>query len=199
MFANDQYGDCVIAGRAHQTLRFEAFEQNKVLDIKDKDVTREYFRESGGFDAGLVMLDSLNAWHNRGWRLGCCLSKPYKIYAFAQVNPKDSEMVRAATYLLSGVQTGILLPLSAQDQTGPDKVWDVGGPAGEWGGHCVFIEGYNDVGPIGITWSFRQQMTWRFFNFYVDECYGIIDDRDSWVTDSPLDIERLSQWLTEVS
>ena len=38
MFANDSVGDCVIAGRAHQTLRFEAFEQGKVITIKDKDV-----------------------------------------------------------------------------------------------------------------------------------------------------------------
>jgi hypothetical protein len=30
MFANDYHGDCVIAGRAHQTLRFEDKEQNKM-------------------------------------------------------------------------------------------------------------------------------------------------------------------------
>src|SRR5206468_7523559 len=46
MFANDTYGDCVIAGRAHQTLRFELIEQGKVLKIKDSDVTSEYFKES---------------------------------------------------------------------------------------------------------------------------------------------------------
>jgi hypothetical protein len=141
MFANDYLGDCVIAGRAHQTLRFEAFEQNKVIVIRDKDVTREYFLESGGIDSGLVMLDAMNAWRQRGWRIGCCLSRPYKVYAFAQVNPKEVDMLQAAIYLLSGIQTGILLPLSAQNQTGPDGVWDVGGPAGEWGGHAVFIEG----------------------------------------------------------
>ncbi len=29
MFANDTYGDCVIAGRAHQTLRFELIEAGR--------------------------------------------------------------------------------------------------------------------------------------------------------------------------
>jgi hypothetical protein len=65
MFANDQYGDCVMAGRAHQTLRFELAEQKKVIAISDEDVTREYFQETGVADSGLVVLDSLgvaNQW-----------------------------------------------------------------------------------------------------------------------------------------
>ena len=38
MFGNDRYGDCVMAGRAHQTLRFELIEQRKKLQITDKEV-----------------------------------------------------------------------------------------------------------------------------------------------------------------
>src|ERR1700740_927818 len=48
MFANDTYGCCVIAGRAHQTLRFEDIEQGSVLMITDAEVKREYFHETGG-------------------------------------------------------------------------------------------------------------------------------------------------------
>src|SRR6266566_1193179 len=40
VFANDRVGDCVIAGRAHQTLRFELVEQCKVLRITDGEVVR---------------------------------------------------------------------------------------------------------------------------------------------------------------
>ena len=54
MFANDHLGDCVIAGRAHQTLRFEDVEQKKVISISDDDVTKEYFSESGGKDLSLI-------------------------------------------------------------------------------------------------------------------------------------------------
>src|SRR5436305_15111308 len=36
MFGNDQYGDCVIASRANQTLRFEWAEQKKILPITNK-------------------------------------------------------------------------------------------------------------------------------------------------------------------
>ena len=50
IFGNDVHGDCVIAGRAHQTLRFEDIEQGSVLMISDKDVLKEYFKETGGPD-----------------------------------------------------------------------------------------------------------------------------------------------------
>jgi hypothetical protein len=53
MFGNDTIGDCVIAGRAHQTLRFEDIEPGSVLEaeslmITDKDVLKEYYKETGG-------------------------------------------------------------------------------------------------------------------------------------------------------
>ena len=50
MFGNDVHGDCVIAGRAHQTLRFEDIEQGSVLMINDQDVLKEYYTETGGPD-----------------------------------------------------------------------------------------------------------------------------------------------------
>src|SRR4030095_5696937 len=56
VFANDRYGDCVIAGRAHQTLRFELIEQKTIIDITDEDVIKEYFLETGGGDAGPMRL-----------------------------------------------------------------------------------------------------------------------------------------------
>jgi hypothetical protein len=72
MFGNDVYGDCVIAGRAHQTLRFEVVEQRKVIGMTEKDVLREYWKEEGGsgpnYDQGLVVLDSLNLWRKNGWK-----------------------------------------------------------------------------------------------------------------------------------
>ena len=58
VFANDRLGDCVIAGRAHQTLRFELVEQQKVIRITDGEVVREYLLETGGADSGLIVLDS---------------------------------------------------------------------------------------------------------------------------------------------
>jgi hypothetical protein len=83
MFANDTYGDCVIAGRAHQTLRFEDIEQGSLMMISDRDVLKEYLRETGGVDSGRVVLDSLSEWRHRGWKVG---RRSYKIKAYAEVN-----------------------------------------------------------------------------------------------------------------
>jgi len=44
MFANDVHGDCVMAARAHVTLRFEDIEQGSILMITDQDVLKEYFK-----------------------------------------------------------------------------------------------------------------------------------------------------------
>ena len=35
----------------------------------DQDVLTEYFKETGGPDHGLVILDSLNEWRQLGWRV----------------------------------------------------------------------------------------------------------------------------------
>src|SRR5262245_37969625 len=107
MFGNDVHGDCVIAGRAHQTLRFEDIEQGSVLMITDKEVLKEYFTETGGPDTGLVVLDSLNKWRHSGWKVG---KHTYKIRAFAEVNFRRHDEVRQAIFADVGVGLGVQLP-----------------------------------------------------------------------------------------
>ena len=185
MFANDNFGDCVIAGRAHQTLRFEKREQGRLLAIHDAAVLREYFSQTGGPDSGLVVLDSLNLWRKRGWKVG---RKLYNIAAFAAVDstdPANTYNVKAAIHLLTGAGLGISLPMSANTQLRAGQVWDVvAGPSSEpnsWGGHYVWACGYDAAGVTVVTWGQKQKMTWAFFFKYCDECYGVIDDIDTWL------------------
>lgn len=195
MYKNDIYGDCVIAGRAHMTLRFENYEQDILIPITDNDVVTEYFKETGGPDSGLVMLDSLNAWR-RSWKAA---EKDYNIYAYASLTPADHGEVKAAIYLLSGLYVGMELPLSAKGQA----VWDVdngpNGTPGGWGGHCVYIFAYDQDYLTCVTWGKVQNMTWAFFDKYCSEAYGIVDNRDNWVTNSPVDVDVLDQILTEIA
>src|ERR1051325_8570100 len=67
MFGNDVYRDCVIAARAHLTLRFEDIEQGSLLMITDKPVFKEYFKESGGGRRGSEMFGLLDGRRGRGW------------------------------------------------------------------------------------------------------------------------------------
>jgi len=203
MFANDKYGDCVIAGRAHQTMRFEHFEQDTILNITDEEVLEEYWKEGRRFcfdkfikpDRGLVMLDSMKAWR-KGW---IAAEKEYNIYAFAKIDQFSQYETKAAMYLLNGINIGIMLPTSAQQQT----IWeDVGDTPGSWGGHCVFIIPVwrEDDLLTCVTWGYEQLMTWGFFTRYTDEAYAIVDDRNKWMgEDSPLDIDLLESYLKEVT
>ncbi|MGA2669804.1 MAG: hypothetical protein ABSF21_00045 [Dehalococcoidia bacterium] len=205
MYLNDIYGDCVIAGRAHMTLPFEKFQQGIQIQISDDEIKNEYFAETGGQDTGLVMLDSLNVWRKEGWTAG---GKHYDIYAFASLDWTNHDEVRAAIYLLRGIYLGFQVPQSAIDQFNAGKIWDVVTPdGGIQGGHCIYtfafidIVGYNEIGPVCMTWGRRQQMTWRFWDSQVDEAYVVIDNINKWqnpATD-PLDIPALVAYLNEIT
>jgi hypothetical protein len=179
MFANDVYGDCVIAGRAHQTLRFEDIEQGSRLMITDKDVTKEYFRETGGRDTGLVVLDSLKRWRKDGWKVG---RHTYWIQAFAEIDPIDHAEMRQSIFADVGVGIGVNLPLTARDQVQAGQPWRVESGArakpGTWGGHYVYVCGYNRMGPVCVTWGRKQQMTWDWFDKYCDEAYALFDAKN---------------------
>lgn len=198
MFSNDQYGDCVIAGRAHMTLRFEEFEEKKLILITDKEVTTEYFKETGGSDSGLNMLNSLNEWRKSGWTAA---GKIYDIHAYAEINKSNHDELKYTVLLLRGAYTGFSVPQSAMDQFNAKKPWTVvlGSPI--IGGHCVYIKAYNEIGPICVTWGANQQMTWEFWDKYFDEAYGIIDNLNVWCDPviDPLDVEGLESQLTEIT
>jgi len=177
MFGNDQYGDCVIAGRAHQTLRFEKAEQNKLIAISDKDVLHEYFGETGGADSGLVVLDSLKKWRSKGWR---------------------SE-VKRAVFMDIGVGLGFSLPDAALTQFYAGKPWAVvSGKAGQpnpRNGHYVYVPGYTKSGPVCVTWGRKQQMSWAFLVKYCDEAYAVIDAIDTAKKKRGLDAGKLDAFL----
>ena len=225
MFANDRYGCCVITARAHQTLRFESYEQKKLISISDKNVTDEYFSESGGVDSGLYLLDSLKCWRSNGWRIsgisqiikkhGCWRKKPvpptppvpplsnvYNIYAFGAIEPKHHDDVKAVAYLLNGVYVGVALPNTAKSQViwsvegDPDK--DENSKRGSWGNHCIYICSYDAEGLTCVTWGSRKRMTWQWFDVYCFDAFGVVDNRNVFTPDSPVDVGKLDQYLKEV-
>ncbi|MFA5377995.1 MAG: hypothetical protein WC455_19750 [Dehalococcoidia bacterium] len=200
-FNNMTYGDCVIAGRAHMTLRFEKFEQGLIIPGTDKDVVDQYFKESGGVDSGLIMLNSLNSWRKDGWTFA---GKKYDIYAYAAVDIQNHSEAQYCIYLLRGAYLGINMPLTAQKQLEAGQVWDYvpndsGNIAGSWGGHCVYVQSFDGESYTCITWGQKQKMTKLFWEKYVDECYGIIDNRNSFMENSPVDVSKLSGILNEIT
>jgi len=201
MYANNRYGCCVISARAHQTLRFEKFEQGIQLPITDDEVIAEYFHESGGADNGLYMLNSLKSWRKKGWRIG---DKVYKIYAFAAIDWKNHDDVKHCIHLLGGVNLGMRVYQHDFDDFVANRPWDLNGnPSGEYiGGHAIYAcaYGYDEADIEIMTWGKRQAMSWGFWDRRVDEAYGIVDNKNYWMAeDSPVDIEKLDAYLKLIS
>ena len=215
MFANDRYGNCVIAARAHQTFRFEKFEQKKQIPITDQEVIDQYKEETGGGPGweqrGLYILNSLKTWRKDGWKVG---GKGYTIYAFASVNWKNHDEVKHCIHLLGGVNFGMLVYQSDMEQFKLGKDWELGPSSGSFLGghgvylyayqykhndcpHCVF--GWNEDGLLCMTWGKRQKMSWEFWDARVDEAYGIVDDRNKWMGNSPVDVKELDKQLKEIT
>jgi hypothetical protein len=196
MFANDQYGCCVISEVGHQTLRFELLETGKLPTITDQDIIREYMRQTGGQDSGLELLSSLKQWQKHGLQIG---SKTFKIKTYAQINQLSQQEVKQTIFSDVGSKIGLMLPQSADDQLSAGKVWDVvkgsKGDPGSWGGHCVYLCGYHKdksgVMPVCVTWGQKQVMTWNFFKKYCDEAYAVFDASDSSKLRSSVNLEEL--------
>lgn len=203
MFANNLWGDCVIAARAHQQLRFEAFEQKRILQITDEEVLQEYWKEGKVLpcdrhpDRGLVLLESLKKWRKNGWTAG---GQQHDIYAFAEIIPTDIMSVKTSIYFLAGTTAGIMVSQSALDQFDGRTGWDVvDNPGMLHGGHAIDIIGYDQAGPICVTWGRLQHMTWRFWEQYCDEAYAVVDNRDRFLENSPVDVVKLEGYLKEIA
>ena len=157
--------------------------RDAVINISDTDVTREYFKETGGIDSGLNILASLKKWRSPGWKIG---KRTYAIRAFAEVNYLNPDEVRQAIYANVGVGLGLNLPIAAQQQIDHGQPWYVtSGPdsvPGSWGGHYVYVPAYTKLGPVCVTWGQKQQMTWAWFAKYCDEAYAMFDAKNRFKT-----------------
>lgn len=181
VYLNNEIGDCTCAAVAHMLEVFTAEVDGRAFEVTNDDVLRLY--ETQGYrpghpetDRGAYLLSVLRAWRRRG-------IAGHRALAFAEVDVADSNEVRTAAWLFSGLYVGVNLPVSAQAQTGPGGVWDVAsgldGEPGSWGGHAVNAVAYDDAGLTVVTWGALQRMTWAFWKRYVDEAYSVIPADDA--------------------
>jgi hypothetical protein len=173
MYLNDRIGDCTIAAAGHMIEAWTAAATGEPVEVTDEEVEVTFDRvkivDPATGEEGAVELDVLRDWRKRG--VG-----GHRIAAFARVSLVDHELVRAAAWLFEGLYLGLELPLTAQSPGIWDWTGSVTGPArpGSWGGHAVDVVRY-DAGTLTVvTWGRLQQMTWSFWDRYVDEAYCII-------------------------
>lgn len=170
MAGNDTYGDCVIAGVVHTDQATAALTNETWGYPGDNYVKAEYFDLTGGEDTGLVETYALQVWQRRG-----LFGK--KLAAFAPVNPKHTIPVRQTVALCGACFMGVLMPAPAQDQFQEGRPWRLTRTPADSdivGGHCVVYVGYNQTGPIAVTWGKLQQVAWEWHLAYAEEAYAVI-------------------------
>jgi len=180
---NDQLGDCTCAGIYHARQIWDA-NANPPCDPEPDANVLETYREACGYkdgdpttDNGGIEQDVLAFWLNHG----VPVSTPQvagatvdKLLAFFEIDVRSLDDVRRTIDWCGGCYIGMLIPSYIMGaiptvwsvQTGDDHIL---------GGHCVYLTGYDPVGPHFISWGVKYQMTWEYFARYVDEAYGLVD------------------------
>ena len=229
IFGNDKHGDCVKAAFAHQTLRFEKFEQGIQIEILAQEVIDEYYRETGGADSGLYLALAMKDWRNHGLGFG---DRIYDIYAYAGVDHLDHTQVKYSIYLLDGLIFGMQVFQTDIDQFRAGEPWHLTSSNGDLlGGHGVYgfsyfdsdevsfeespieqntgyaklpnvsrVLSWSDKGLWCVTWGVEQFMTWDFWDARVNQAYAVVDNRNEWQgDDSPVNIPLLESYLQEIT
>lgn len=204
MWGNDKWGDCAKVAQANQVIRLERLEQRRTLKLTTSDVVAAYQAETGAQepgdprDTGLVMLNNNRLWRHVGFPFK---NHFYNIAAFGELDPHEPDQLRAAIYLLHGVQFGFSLPRACQTM---GNEWDYRGETGpewqpgSWGGHAVFGKRYDEGGVEVLTWGEEVYVTNTFIDRYCDEAWAVVDNFDNWRKRPEIDINAVIGHLNEI-
>ena len=177
MLANDQYGDCVWAGAAHETMML-AREAGNVVTFTDADVLGDYAAATG-FDPNEPQTDQgtdmqAAADYRRKTGILDAGGKRHTIAAYLALEPGNLTHLYQASYLFGAVGVGLELPASAFDQTDQGQPWDVVPQSPNEGGHYVPLLGRGADGLHVVTWGALQVMTEDFLKTYCDEAIAYV-------------------------
>lgn len=171
MFANDQYGDCVWAGAAHEHMLWAKSGKTSV-EFSQDSVLAAYSAVTG-FDPDNPATDQgtnvqAAALYRQRVGLTDTAGNQHKIGAFAALQFHE---IAPCAWKFGSVGIGIQVPESAEIQFEGGKPWDVTHGYKIIGGHYVPIVGRANGFWHVVTWGRVQLMTDRFLAKYCDEAY----------------------------
>lgn len=177
MLGNDQYGDCVAVTWANVRRLVTAALATEKYPPMDQ-VVALYKTQNPKFpaqDDGMDIQTCLEYLVTHGGPDGV------KAVAFAQVDPKNVEEVKAAIALFGYVWTGVDVLDVNQQEFGSGQPWDYVRASGVDGGHSVITGGYGPAGAgaLGgderfITWAAETSFTDSFWQHQVEEAWVVI-------------------------
>jgi len=205
MMGNDQYGDCTCAAAGHMIELWTANTGKEVIEPDSVILAAYNYFAHGNADAGANMLDVLNYWRKTG--IGAD-----RIYAYAQLEPRNATQVQDSVYLFGDCYIGLELPNFAV-APGTDFLkipWSVP-PSGATGqaapnpsnGHCVPAVAYDSRNLYVVTWGAIKPMTWQFYTTYADEAFAVLSqdwiNKNLQTAPSGLDLSALAADLKQVT
>jgi hypothetical protein len=190
MLGNDIAGDCVAVTWANfRRLLTALLGGHEVYPTQDQ-VWAIYKTQNPGFDPnGSADTNGPGSSHDQGMDIQTLLEylvkhggpDGVKALGFAQVNPTNTEEVKAGLAIFGGLWVGITVQESNQQQFAVGKPWDYSRTSPDEGGHSVLGGGYGagGAGPLSgdekfITWADETSFTDAFWSHKVDEVYAVI-------------------------
>jgi len=204
MLGNDQYGDCVWAGAAHETMSWNN-EAKRIINFTEQGVLKDYSAVTGfnpndpNSDQGTDM--QIAASYRKKTGVIDAIGNRHKVGAYVAITPGNTQEVKEAIYLFGAVGVGIQFPDYAMDEFNAGQSWHLKSDGQIIGGHYVPAIGYNGRYLYVVTWGKLQKMTWGFLNRYMDE--GIVYLSDEFLSSGKslegFDISQLQADLNQLT
>lgn len=208
MLANDQCGDCVFAGAAHEHMLWtmeggiprSRFTMHDVLS--DYSTVTGYDPTKPATDQGTDMQVAASYRQTVGVR--DALGVRHKIDAYAALKLGDLNELALASWLFGAVGVGVVCPASMQQQFVDRQPWTVVANDPTSNGHYFPIVGRNKNGNfLAITWGKAQEVTPAWLIQYSDEsiCYFDLELISANTNISPegFNPDALSTYLKELT
>lgn len=175
MLANDQYGDCVWAGAAHETMLLKADAGYAAPSFMIRDVLADYSAVTGFDPKNPNTTDNgtdvqAAAAYRQKTGIGDANGNRHQIEIYTSLRVGDLAELALATFLNGVAGVGVDLPSSAEDQFNAAEPWTVVKGDTSVGGHYIPCVGRNSAGNfLVITWGRLQAVTPSWLQTYMDE------------------------------
>ena len=170
MLGNDQYGCCVWAGFAHETMLLRADADTTVPMFTTNCVLRDYAACTGfnpndpSTDQGTDVQEA--AAYRQKTGIIDALRQRHQIDIYTALTPGNLTQLAAAVYFLGAAGVGVNLPDDAEDQFDRAEPWSIGGTH-TGNGHYISCIGRNSLGNfLFVSWGRLQAATpeWVYRN-----------------------------------
>lgn len=207
MLANDSYGDCVLAGAAHEHMIWTREGSGTPAAFTDAGVLSDYAAITG-FDATRPETDQgtdmqVAAKYRQSIGVVDASGTRHCIAAYMSLKAGDVDEIVLAAWLMGAAGFGMRFPSSAEDQFDSGKPWDVVPGDAIEGGHYVPVVGRVAGGNlVVVTWGRLQQVTPAFYEQFCDESVAYFSPEivsPTKLSPEGFDAAALGQFLQEIN